>query len=256
MLFSLLTACPKHHHHHADCNPIKTIHSFKEVNFDEIDINTLVIFDVDNVLIYDLPIKESEKHLPIKTQEFLRGIIYKKRPPTIIDPIIVNIMKKLKLRGISTIALTGVKTGKFPGLGLSFADWRIADLKKAGLVFNDPFKKTIIFDQLKDRPLLKAGIIFTAWHDKGEILKKVFSKTGFYFNKIVFFDDKEPNVTSVAKAAEDLGVTYRGYIYKGADFRPKTRLDKRIEEYRFSVLEKEHIWLDEKEARQRLSITS
>ena len=256
MLFSLLTACPKHHHHHANCNPVKTIHSFKEVDFDEIDTNTLVIFDVDDVLIFDLPIKDLERRLPPKKQEFLRGIVYKKRPPVLVEPLIVNIMKKLKLRGISTIALTGIKTGKLPGLEMSFADWRIADLKKAGIIFNDPFKKTIIFDQLKDKPLLKAGIIFTAWHDKGNILKKVFSKTGCNFNKIIFFDDKETNAISVAKATEDLGIAYKGYIYKGAGSTPKTTLDKRIGEYRFSVLEKEHIWLDEKEARQRLSVAS
>lgn len=255
MLFSLLIACPKHHHHHADCNPIKTIHSFKEVDFDQIDANTLVIFDVDDVLIFDQT-KKLEQRLPIHKQEFLRGIVYKKRPPVLVEPVILNIMKKLKLRGISMIALTGIKTGKFPGLDVSFSDWRIADLKKAGIVFNDPFKKTIVFNQLKNKPLLKAGIIFTAWHDKGDILKKVFSKTSCWFNKIIFFDDKAENVVSVAKAADDLGIAYRGYIYKGAEFMPKTILDKRVEEYRLSVLEKEHVWLDEKEARQRLSIAS
>lgn len=255
MLFSLLTACPKHHHHHADCNPVKTIHSFKEVDFDEIDANTLVMFDVDDVLILDQT-KALEQRLPTKKQEFLRGIAYKKRVPILVEPVIINIMKKLKLRGISTIALTGVKTGKFPGLDISFSDWRIADLKKAGIVFNDPFKKIIVFNQLKNKPLLKAGIIFTAWHDKGDILKRVFSETRCWFNKIIFFDDKAENVVSVAKAADDLGIAYRGYIYKGAEFMPKTILDKRVEEYRLSVLEKEHVWLDEKEARQRLSIAS
>jgi hypothetical protein len=255
MLFSLLTACPKHHHHHADCNPIKIIHSFKEVDFDQIDANALVIFDVDDVLIFD-QIKRLEQRLHVKTQERLRGMFYKKRLPVLVEPNIVNVMKKLKLRGIATIALTGIKTGKSPGLDVSFSDWRIADLKKAGIVFNDPFKKNIVLNQLKDKPLLKAGIIFTAWHDKGDILKKVFSQTGCNFNKIIFFDDKESHVTSVAKAAEDLGVAYTGYIYKGAEFMPKTTLDKRIEEYRLSVLEKDHVWLDQKEAHQRLSVAS
>ncbi len=37
-------ACPKHHHHHADCNPITTIRSLEEFDFDQIDANTLVVF--------------------------------------------------------------------------------------------------------------------------------------------------------------------------------------------------------------------
>lgn len=265
MFFSLLTACPKHHHHHGDCNPIKTIHSFKEVDFDQIDANTLVIFDVDDVLIFcfahkgtvrERLFKELKQRISKKELDLLCGIIYEKRPPVLVEPIIVGIMKKLKLRNIPTIALSALETGKQSGLSLLREDWRIHDLEKAGIVFNDPFKKTLVFDQLKGKPMLKNGIIFTSEHDKGELLKKVFSKTGCNFNKIMFFDDKESHVTSVAKAAEDLGIAYKGYIYKGAESMPKPALDKDAEEYRFSVLEKDHIWLDEKEARQRLSVAS
>ena len=135
---------------------------------------------------------------------------------------------------------------------MRFGDWRIQDLVKTGIVFNDPFKKTITFNQSKGKLLLKSGIIFTADHDKGEILKKVFDKLGCHFNKIVFFDDKKENVISVSKMAEDLSIAFKGYIYKGAEFAPRPKLDKKTEEYRFSVLEKEHIWLSTKEAQRRL----
>lgn len=194
LCFSFLIACPKHHHHHPNFNTINAIYSFEEVDFNQTDENTLVIFDIDDTLIFDS---------------------YKKCPAVLVEPIIISIMKKLRMHRVSTIGLTAIKTGKVPGLNMPFADWRIADLKKAGIIFNDPFKKTITFNHLKNRPLLKAGIIFTAWHDKGEMLKKVFSKTGCSFNKIIFFDDTEKNIASVSRAAEDLGVAFRGYIYKG-----------------------------------------
>jgi hypothetical protein len=119
--FSLLAACPNRHHHNADCAPITTIYSFKEVDFDLIDANTLVV-------------------------------------PT----------KNIKL------------------------------------------PKTVI-NRLRIRHVLMH--VFTSPQD----LKNCFSKIGSSFNKIIFFDEKEENVNSVAKIAEDLGVVFRGYIYKGAE---------------------------------------
>jgi len=261
----LLKTCPNGHCSGVTHGSIATIKSFKEVDFDQVDTNALVIFDADDTLIFDIVYKgtireqifKKLKHrLSSKTLDILSGIIYEKRLPILVEPNIVDTLRKLKTRHVATVVLTNATTEKFAGLDTSFEDWRIQDLAKTGLVFNDPFKKTIAFNHLKGCPMLKAGIIFTADHDKGAILRQIFKKLGCSFNKIIFFDDKKENVFSVAKAAEILGIGYQGYVYKGAEFAPKPKLDKKIEEYRFSILEKEHVWLTQQEALERLNCPS
>ncbi|MEK7654864.1 MAG: DUF2608 domain-containing protein [Pseudomonadota bacterium] len=70
----LLTACP---HHHATCDPISSIHSLKEVDFDQTDNNTLVVYrKLPKSITNKLKAKNITLHV-FKSQENLKNIFNK-----------------------------------------------------------------------------------------------------------------------------------------------------------------------------------
>ncbi|WP_342270437.1 DUF2608 domain-containing protein [Rickettsia endosymbiont of Orchestes rusci] len=231
------------------------------------DKDTLVIFDVDGVL--SMPTdefaftasirREITKKLKEKYSEdelkYLFSPIFKIRTVKPVNSNMKGLVKNLEQRNISAIALTKWWTGKYGDI-TKMEDLRFDDLKQVGVSFinTSPFKEDMIFPEFENKegiPLLKSGVILTASADKGLVLKAALAKSNLHFKKIIFIDDSSKELKSVEKICQELNIDFQGIHYGAAKIVPLPILDKEKEQLRYEILEKEHIWLLDKELEER-----
>ncbi|KJV80308.1 hypothetical protein RHORCCE3_1228 [Rickettsia hoogstraalii str. RCCE3] len=72
-----------------------------------------------------------------------------------------------------------------------------------------------------------------------------------HFKKIIFIDDDLEYLKSVEKICLELNIDFQGIHYGAAKIAPLPILDKEKEQLRYEILEKEHIWLLDKELEER-----
>lgn len=240
---------------------IKQAKCFADIaqEFTKADQDTLVVFDVDDVLIMPESdyrathpfrtkwIRGSKKSFSKEQRQLLISIIWEHRKVKLVDPSILNILEDLKRRQIPTLALTAMYTGKF-GRIEKIEDWRINELKGVGIDFSEttPIKKTIFLENLTDdngTPLLKAGVILTGFQDKAKILEAVLQGTGYTPKSIIFIDDNISYLKPVQEMCNRMGISFLGIHFIGASLVPELDLDEAIEDQRFKVLETEHRWV-------------
>ena len=241
--------------------------------------NTLVVFDVDEVLIapddtilrscgHDLlqqHLHYHQLHKDNERQHLLTSIIMQDAKRSLIDKDIPEIIQWLQKMGVKVIALTAIKPQNF-GKIASVPDWRINELKNHGISFEDAFPsyptKPIVLDP-NDRklpPLFKKGIIFSDLHEKGKVLAAFLKELEFYPEQLIFIDDRAYNIRSMDSEMTKLGIKNVVCMhYSGAELLENS-LDLSLEEHREIVSEQisclihEHRWITEEEARNRLLI--
>lgn len=232
--------------------------------------NTLVIFDIDDVLI--MPNEDNDFRHPYRAQlwqelqnkllpdndkiEILQSNIISTIKWQLIEPTILKMFNYLHDYNIPAIGLTAMGTGNF-GIIEKKEDFRITGLKSVGLSFASltPLEGQEVVTQLsnanminKNRytrtglPMLKEGIIFTAGVDKGTILEYMLDKHGYYPETIIFVDDLFINIESIHKISLKLIVNFYGFHYKGMSFMPLPNINPKSEELRFKILERECRW--------------
>ncbi len=238
---------------------------------EEADQDTLVIFDVDHVLImptdeYTLnrhPYrkelwKEIEGRLSKEEMKTLYGLTASKAKWRLVDPDIIDIFTRLKERQIPSIALTSIYTGKFGNIE-KLEDWRIKHLHDLGFDFVNltPIKKEILLYELEEQdgvPMLKSGVILTAQIDKGKTLEYILRHNNYYPKTIIFIDDMLNNLESLERLSSKLKIKFHGLHYTAVSNMPIPVINKQIEKLRFQILEKEHKWLNHQELAERNSI--
>lgn len=239
----------------------------KNLLYKESDTETLVIFDIDDVLIAPTdefaitdPVRKNlSKKLKSKygqeEYQVLFSDFFTKRTVRLVNSGIIDLLNNLKERRIPTTALTGWWTGRF-GKILTMEDLRFKGLNEVGISFShiSPFKKYEQFPALKTKggiPIVKNGIILTALADKGTTLLAVLGREKLKFKKIIFIDDDSSQIESVRKACKKINVDFIGVHYTEAKLIPFPKLSEATEILRFEILEKEHIWLSDKELAMR-----
>lgn len=246
---------------------IVSIQSFKEIylELDKADQDTLVIFDVDDVLITykDVILRPSGSHfrptswknIDQKECIFLISIMINEAQPMLIESSIPWFIKKLQTKGAKTMALTSARTGKF-GVIENAEDWRLKILKQFDMDFSHAFPKNplIYFDQVKnesDYPLFKNGILFLGdeKNTKGDLLVQFLEKMQYKPKKVIFIDDKMPHLISVETALNEAKISFQGYQYKGVE-QLSEEFDEQIAEIQFKYLQKNHKWLSDSEAKK------
>jgi len=233
-----------------------------------LDRDTLVIFDVDHVLI--MPNDEStlnrslyrknlwqrvQKRLSVEKANILYSIILLSSKWRLIDPHIINILNYLQNYHIPTIALTSFNTGKI-GMIKKMEDLRIRDLQSVSIDFTHltPFKDEIVAHELRSKfgaPILKSGIILTANHDKAIVLEYFLRHINYYPKTIFFVDDQLKNLESLEKLCNKLKIKFYGFHYTAALRVPEPIIDMKIENLRFKILETDNLWLTYDEIRNR-----
>ncbi len=243
---------------------IVSIQSFKDIYL-EVDQDTLVVFDVDEVLITckDMILRPcgshfcptSWKNIDQKEYIFLISIMFNESQPMLVEPSAPWFIKKLQAKGAKTMALTAARTGKF-GVIENAEDWRLKILKQFDVDFSHAFPESplIYFDQVtkeSDYLLFKKGILFLGdeKNTKGDLLIQFLEKMQYKPKKVIFFDDKMSHLISVETALNETEISFQGYQYKGAEQLPQ-EFDEQIAEMQFEYLRKNRKWISDSELKK------
>ena len=254
---------------------IEQIHTFEQLAraLENVDQNTLVLFDVD----YTLWVPESNicwyltkdwhrnKHrypewlAPIldaafkkmsKPELYYKTLWHVKEKPLLINPNIVMVIKALQNKGVPVFALTMIPTGSY-GIIDNVPEWRFNKLKEFGINFRDLRFKDIIFTELTKKddayPMFYKGILCTA-ESKGKLLGAFLDRINWKPQHVIFFDDTLSHVENVIQELNNRSISCKGYEYLAAYSMP-IELDKKVVELQFNQLIENEVWLSEQEAR-------
>ncbi len=237
--------------------------------------NTLVVFDIDEVLI--TPSSEDDVRHPYRSQllqsilnyidpqkiPLLKSSIFVNSKHILVESRITEIFENLKLYKIPAIALTAMGTGKF-GIVNKMHEFRVEQLDSFNLSFKHltPIDDEHVILKLakinksldtpcKGSPRLKSGIIFTSGVDKGMVLEYIFKKYNYYPKAMIFIDDLIENVESLQQTCLKLNIKFHGFHYKAAALMPWPTIDEDLEKLRFAILEKEFAWLSHEQLKQK-----
>ncbi|NRB10566.1 MAG: DUF2608 domain-containing protein [Rickettsiaceae bacterium] len=246
-------------------NDISTI----EKQLLEADENTLILFDVDQVLItptdeYNRKIsirkdlyRALEKKYPRQQLKVILSDYYRKRTVKLVNPKIINLLQQLKQRKIPFTALTAWNTGTY-GTIEAIENYRFKELNQVSISFIDtsPFPDTN-FPEVQGTdgvPMIMQGAILTALVDKAIVLKQALKTSNINPKKIIFIDDRIKYVKSVEKMCAKENIDYVGihYLEDKLITNKIPDLDEAREKLRFQVLEQEHIWLLDSQLDKRI----
>ncbi|OGV47968.1 MAG: hypothetical protein A3F46_00825 [Legionellales bacterium RIFCSPHIGHO2_12_FULL_42_9] len=237
------------------------------------DENTLVVFDVDEVLL-----TPSDQILQYKTYaneklgliaeqvglpEFwnLMSILFMQRPVQHVDLGFVSLLRELQNRRVKVIALTNCSTSGF-GQMASMKDWRLNELKNLDYHFDHSWQNTPekIFEDLPTEvadtfPIFDQGVLFTNNVPKGQVLQSFLDHYEYHPSKIVFIDDRLDYINSVGEIAKTAAIPYVGIHYTAADIGNNSDICEKRVSLQLDVLVKEKIWLSDKEADERIENT-
>ena len=235
------------------------------------DLNTLVIFDVNDVLIthkdqilqpehkadFKKLAREHEKRYSHEELQKLDSIISLSNPYEVVDIKSLQLIHNLQKRGIKVLALTKYMTGSFGNIP-SLENWRVGMLENFGYTFKNSWStfKSKTFAELQSKdpkrfPVFKSGVLFTNGLTKGETLKAFLQYADFSPEKIIFIDNNRKYLESVETFAKEAGIPFIGFEYTAIAARPKTPLDEKRARLQFEILGKEHKWLNDQEANLR-----
>jgi len=212
---------------------IASVASVSPISFDSsnvkdllahVDEQTLVIFDIDGVLMVPKQILGSDPwayyegdkfiakcgDVPAGLRAFLPTWIYVQKhiEVKLVDEALLTVLKTLKERGIQAIGFTA--------RGVELVDRTIEQLDSLGIKLKSNFEQA--GELVTEEFCYKNEILFTAaGSNKGGVLKKFFSLKGKRPKKIVFLDDRSKNIASMEKMCEAENIPFVGIRYGGAD---------------------------------------
>jgi len=248
------------------------IFDLKEIEreLDQAGPNTLVVFDVDEVLITTedhfihpysystlFPIVDQyAKKIDRKELEEIMSLCFLHPKRVLIEGTTPELIQQIQKREIKTIALTHCEHGPL-GLIPSVEVWRIEDLQSHGIDFSASFKDhpRLVLTELKSTkvpsPLFQQGILFSKGYTKGQVLKAFLERIDFHPSKILFIDDSHDNLESMEKELQALKIPHRIFHYTGASRFAKP-LDKELIQFQVDHLFHNREWLSDVEAKKRM----
>lgn len=258
---------------------IDNIEDIKNLLNREANKETLVIFDVDDVLIIpkdQILQAQNRKRLEKLNQrleesvgkenaDIFYSIIFMQRDNGPVDIKMKDIISELQSKGIKVLALTNCFTGSFGDIE-SMEDWRYYELKKHGYHFDLSWRalKPKVFTGLEkigkglsakssSMPVFKSGIVFTNAVSKGQALKAFLQYAGIRPHKIIFVDDKRKHLKSVEELAKSHNIPFIGIEYTAASNIPTSSLNEKRADLQYKILEKAKKWISDSEADELIS---
>ncbi len=252
---------------------ISQIRSFQEAEaiLATTDKNTLVLFDVDETLIYwadkiQYPKFKSQWQDMKKMaweragdrQTLLRSKIFLKCKKVLIEPFVADIIRQLQDREVKVLALTKMESGNY-GIIPLMEEWRYQELRDLGITFKSWSDHRMEFSQCVTRennyPVFYKGILVTNRHEKGEVLgaflDTIFEREGYKPDRVMLFEDQIGNLQSVEQELASRGIAFEGYHYLGPY--PDAEFDPIIAQYQLDYLHDHEEWLTDEEAAQHLA---
>ena len=203
---------------------VRSLQEVEEVLF-ESSTSTLVAWDSDDTLhvakdailqpanhdIFRMLAYKYKQNLAPGVYEKLVSILLTKREIRLVESHTARIIHSLQHKGVPNIVLTAMHTGPCGSIP-SMEEWRFNELKKLGLNFTQAypdvphlsFEKE--FSRYENTPKFYHGILCSSEVPKGKVLVAFFHRTGWFPNKVIFFDDKFENIESVNQEMEALGI--------------------------------------------------
>lgn len=238
-------------------------------------INTLVMFDIDEVLVIAAPeddfrhpyrqelLNETINGLNKEETEIIESVILASRHAILIDQNIHKVFDLLQTKNIPTIGLTAMGAGPFGNID-SLEEFRHNELNNLGIYFNkltpligrkiaeklDLTNIPLISKVVQGIPTIDSGIIFTAGLDKGTILEFMLQEYQYFPEKLILIDDLLINLKSVQLLSKKLNIDFQGFHYTAEKMLALPDLDPKLEQLRFSILKQQHLWLSYKELEQ------
>lgn len=227
--------------------------------FDDADSKTLVIFDVDMVLVqpsdpafqmanmkrFGAVSKRIMKEVPADKQMVFLSLMTINSDPMLIEDKIPQFLDQIFQRGIPAIALTANLTGRL-GTIQKMEEWRVESLRRLGIDFSKaaPYQTPLVFDNLAsyrgNYSTYLDGILFVngTTVSKGEAFLSFIEKSDFLPSKVIFIDDREENLKSLETAIQKLNksIEYQGFHYLGAQKYPSKMMTEEEFESRWQKL--------------------
>lgn len=227
----------------------------------KLDSDDLITIDVRNVLfgakdvILMKPFKKEFKEIFAKIKEKsgeleakrLHSIILKSYESKLIDPNMLQIIKKIQEKNIKIIAVTSGKIGQYGEIE-SREDLRFDVLKKLGFDFSSSFSVSNI--TLDNKPneiplIFKNGILFTSNALKGDSLSKFLQHIKFKPKKLIHIDNSMRMLVNMESYCKENNIEFLGIHFTKIFRKHSELLDSKIVEKQFEILQTEGKWISD-----------
>ncbi len=233
------------------------------------DINTLVIFDCDDTLLYKTDsilskdnsdkLRRYIKFAFIKHPlsyfyiDKLKWIVMKNCEQKLVHKDLLNLVTRLQSKNIKALILTAM-INKTIDEG-SFIDLRVDELYKFGFDFSKNWDnlKEIALIEGNETPYYKKGIICSGSGMKSSALRLFLEYSKFCPKKIIFIDDTKKNLEDIKTFSEKSGIEFLGIEYLGYKYIPsKYPFSEKRAVFQIDYLIKNEIWISDEKAELKL----
>lgn len=245
----------------------KTISYIKEISeaVNNADEETLVVFDVDNVISAPIDLIGRPKARSVRRPLFkeyetkygkdrvidIHSSYNLMAKSALVEPEIKDIIIDLQQRKIPSVALTAMGTKKF-GKVEDPMKLRVSRLKEKGIIFGffEAGKRTLWDNEAG----YESGVIFSGKHSKGHALEYFLENIAKWKPKhIIFIDDNAAYLNSVNEICIKLGIKFTGFHYLASVFDKDKDLDPEIARLQLKILDEQKIWIPDTEAHKLLN---
>ena len=240
---------------------IRTIHSLHEISTDGFSAQTLVMLDLDGVLIYPQDALMQNWRSDWKP-EGVRAwtaeedtITWMNLKFQIMDPTGPQFVDTLYEHGIPTIGFTAFAMDQ-AGIVESIPKWRSQHLKELGLNFKG--EKEVIFPIQKgflpasfEKGVLYCGDFYKKDKDnKGKILSLYLDWLDWTPEQVVLVDDDKKHLESVQRELARRTIPFLGFLYIPKDLDP---IDEKVGELQYKTIINQKLWLSDWQAKKLLT---
>jgi hypothetical protein len=257
-----------------------TPHEMRPQLFDNLTPNTLVLFDLDYVLIApkdailrpcgeinNLRKKQFDRIKEATNQktrimsdaevpefDFFLSIIIQNMNSECVDAALSPIVKEVQDLNIPIIALSHSQPRRL-GLVKDYIISKSESLKRLGVnLDNKHFNPSSPIEMIgKHHPAYDKGLLFTDGAKKGPTLMAFLKSQNYTPSRVIFVDDRLKMLLSVGEACDEIGIPFHGIHYEQL-FKKGEVVDEEVGVFQFTHLLKNEVWLNDQQARDYLSI--
>ncbi len=256
---------------------IERISSLSEIDsqLKSLDENSLVVFDVDEVIFTDAdaifrPVGDqlrrtlfNERYMQAQSDQERAQVTETLSIPLkmvnkiLVEPLAPQLIALLQKRGIKVVALTSCPLSSL-GCVESGEAQRLKHLADFSIQFDKAFPaySRFTFESMRSRymdpPIYNQGVIFSNGYSKSEVLSVFFKEIEFVPNKVIFIDDMFANLKDVESMLEEQSIAYHGFYYLKAHREPSHVLDEKKIRFQFDYLFKNQKWISDKQVNERV----
>ena len=235
-----------------------------------LDENSLVIFDCDNVLTtvkvgtFNVQNKDFLKNYlraeVVSKDEFYDKIrlVLINENTYIVNQRMVDLVASLSERNIRHMVATSYSVRPLKDVSDPM-EWRIGNLHTMGYFFEKSWgdqKKDIVLNDFgtDHNPVFRKGILFCDIFSKGDCIRSFFEYVGWLPKKVIFIDDVLRNLSDVGEFCDENKIEYVGIEYLESQYiNSHIPFSDNLGKIQMDNLMNKSIWLKDEEAHKILS---